>query len=95
MGFSERLDARTLHTQSVCGIVRGPKILLPSLPVLWTRGILLDYGHIIPQSAADPAKPLRLWSPGILGAFVKTAAEGAWSEGVGCRTVQAWKSCVL
>lgn len=37
--------------------------------------------HVFPRSTAGPIEPLRLQSPGILGALVKTAAVGEWSGG--------------
>lgn len=70
------------HAASVSS-VKNPETLFSFLPLPWIQGILFDWRHILPQSAADPLDPLRLWSPGISGAFVKTAADGDRPRGMG------------
>lgn len=50
----------------------------------------IDPRHVFPQSAADPTGPLRTPCPGILGAFVQTAADGHWSRGMDCCEARAF-----
>lgn len=62
-------------------LVKNPKILFLFPPPTGPE-LSLCLG-MVPQCAADPAGPLRLWSPGTLGAFVEIAADGGWSRGMG------------
>lgn len=66
---------------------KNPKVLfLFPPPTDPKRSLCLD---TVPQSAAEPAAPPRHWCTGIVGAFVKTAADalgqGGWAPAKGGR----------
>lgn len=64
------------HRASVPSV--GSPQTLRHVPLPLVRGILFDKTHAS-QSTADPAGSGRLWSLGISGTFVITAADGKWS----------------
>lgn len=79
--FSERRVRVLPDRRASIPSVGGPQTL-GHVPLPQAQGSLSDKAHAS-LSTADPAGSGRLRSPGILGTFVRTAADGKWSGGGG------------